>query len=203
MHFVRVIAEEILHKFAQRSFSPHFAVHIYYVRLVGEKCVVKLRYCPIDSVKRFAAFQHVMLSDEDNVAFRQVVIILTGQQRICVHKAAVISRTLRISALVTALNLDVVLLALVVNSVDIQPSRAALKIFQFKLRNHPNHCQIVPAKNYSEQQFRTLLVLKHLTHKGIVHQPEVPNDFKQFCSALRSNVCSNFVHRNQRPFLKL
>ena len=145
-----------------------------------------------------------MLSDEDNVAFRQVVDPFAGLKRIGVHQAAVVSSPLGIRTLIIALNLDIVLLSLTINSVNIQPCRTSLEVFQFKLGNYPNHRQVIAPENYSEQQLRTFLVFKNLSHECIVHKTKVMNDLKEFHSALRGNVVVfYFVHRNHRPFLEL
>ena len=121
MHFARVFAEEILHKLAQSRAVANLAVHIYYVRTVRKYCVVKLGNRAVDRVKRLSAFKHVMLGNENDVAFRKFIKFIAGIEQICVKQTAVVSRTSGSRAVVTALDLNVVLLAMLVNCVDIQP----------------------------------------------------------------------------------
>ena len=121
MHFARVFAEEILHKLAQSRAVANLAVHIYYVRTVRKYCVVKLGNRAVDRVKRLSAFKHVMLGNENDVAFRQFIELVTGVEQICVKQTAVVSRTSGSRAVIAALDLNVVLLAMLVNCVNIQP----------------------------------------------------------------------------------
>ena len=121
MHFARILTEEILHKLAQSSAVSNFAVHIYYVRTVRKYCVVKLGNRAVDRVKRLSAFKHVMLGNENDVAFRQFIELVTGVEQICVKQTAVVSRTSGSRAVIAALDLNVVLLAMLVNCVNIQP----------------------------------------------------------------------------------
>ena len=120
MHFARVLAEEILHKLAQSCAVANFSVHIYYVRTVREYCVVKLGNRAVHRVKRLAAFKHVMLGNENDVALRQFVELVAGIEQICVQQTAVVSRTSGSRTVVTALYLNVILLAMLVKCVDIQ-----------------------------------------------------------------------------------
>ena len=121
MHFARVLAEEILHKLAQSRAVSNLTVHIYYVRTVREYCVVKLGNRAVDRVKRLSAFKYIMLGNENDVAFRKFIKFIAWIEQICVKQTAVISCTSGSRAVVAALDLNVVLLAMLVNCVDIQP----------------------------------------------------------------------------------
>ena len=120
MHFARVLTEEILHKFAQSSAVANFAVYIYYVRTVREYCVVKLGNRAVDRVKRLSAFKHVMLGNENNVAFRKFIKFIAWIEQICVKQTAVISCAAGSRAVVAALNLHIVVLSFVVHRIDVQ-----------------------------------------------------------------------------------
>ena len=121
MHFARILTEEILHKLAQSRAVANFAVYIYYVRTVREYCVIQLGDRAVDRVKRLSAFKHVMLGNENDVAFRKFIKFIAWIEQICVKQTAVISCASGSRAVVAALDLNVVLLAVFVNCVDIQP----------------------------------------------------------------------------------
>ena len=83
--------------------------------------MVKLGNRAVDRVKRLSAFKHVMLGNENDVAFRKFIKLIAWIEQICVKQTAVVSRASGSRAVVTALNLNVVLLTMLVNCVDIQP----------------------------------------------------------------------------------
>ena len=202
MHFARILTEEILHKLAQSRAVSNLTVHIYYVRTVRKYCVVKLGNRAVDRVKRLSAFKHVMLGNENDVAFRQFIELVTGVEQICVQQTAVVSRTSWSRAVVAALDLDIILLAVFINCINIQSCRTSLQIFQFKLRNHFYYRQVVPVQNHSEQKLRARFILENLAHKCVVHKPEVLDYVEQFFAMFRADIAvSIFVHSNHFPFL--
>ena len=121
MHFARILTEEILHKLAQSSAVTNLAVHIYYVRTVRKYCVIQLGNRAVDRVKRLSAFKYVMFGNENDVALRQFVELIAGIEQICVQQTAVVSRTSGSRAVVAALDLDIILLAVFINCINIQP----------------------------------------------------------------------------------
>ena len=90
--------------------------------------------------------------------------------QICIQQAAVVSGTVCIRAFVPPLDLNVVVLALLVNRQNIQTNRAPLKILDAVLTMDFLNNEIAAFQNDMQQQLRTFLILEDLAHKVIVQQ---------------------------------
>ena len=80
-----------------------------------------------------AATQHIMLGDENDIGFVQLLIFITGFGHIGVDQAAVIPDTLHASAFIAALHLDIVDAVCFIDGQNIQPHRASLQILNIVL----------------------------------------------------------------------
>ena len=102
------------------------------MRFVPEQCA-GFSDRPVNMIDRVAIAQHIMLGDENDIGFVQLLIFITGFGHIGVDQAAVIPGTLHASAFIAALHLDIVDAVCFIDGQNIQPHRASLQILNIVL----------------------------------------------------------------------
>lgn len=158
-----------MHQLAQRRIVFALRIDIYDVGAVTERLAGLLNHA-VNMVDGESCLQNIPLCNENNVGFPQLFVAIAGVRHVCVQQAAVVSGTVCIRAFVPPLDLNVVVLALLVNRQNIQTNRAPLKILDAVLTMDFLNNEIAAFQNDMQQQLRTFLILEDLAHKVIVQQ---------------------------------
>ena len=144
---------------------------------------------PLYMIKRASAVKIVVLRDEDDVGFRQLLIAVARLGGVGIQHGAVVARPLRQRSGVAALHFDVVDASGGVVGGDVQPDRLATQILQGILGVHLDHHKAVVVQDGTNQEFRASLILEHLAHERIVHQPELSDLGQEFPILLIKRLC--------------
>ena len=112
--------------------------------------------------------QHIVFCDEYHIALIQCFILFSGFCNVRIDQAAVVSGSLHSCAMITALDLDVVHMILLVDGQNIKSDGASLKVFDPILADGFCNLQIITFQNNLEQKFCTLCVLKDFRHEVII-----------------------------------
>ena len=160
-----------MHELPQSRIVFDLSVHIQDMRLVPEQCA-GFSDCPVNVIDWVAAAQHIMLCDEDDIGFVQLLIFIAGFGHIFVDQTAVIPSTLDASTFIAALNLDIVNAVCFIDGQNIQPYRAPLQILNIVLTVDTLHLQVCALQDDLQQEFGTGRILEHLVHEIVVQQAQ-------------------------------
>ena len=130
-----------MHELPQSRVVFDLSVYIQDMRLVPEQCA-GFSDRPINVIDWVAAVQYIMLRDENDIGFVQLLIFIAGLGHIGIDQAAVIPGTLDASAFIAALHLDIVNAVCFIDGQNIQPHRAPLQILNIVLTVYALYAQI-------------------------------------------------------------
>ena len=107
-------------------------------------------------------------------------ILFSGLCYVCIDQAAVVSGSLHSCTMITALDLNVVHMILLIDRQNIKSDRASLKVFDPILAGGFCDLQIITFQNNLEQKFSALRVLKDLRHEVIIEQAQIVKTLQIF-----------------------
>lgn len=134
--------------------------------------------CAFDMVDGEVPVQDIVFRDEDDVGFRQLLVIVADEQGVGIHDAAVVPGTSGPGSLVGALHLDIVFAEPVIG-VDIEPHAASLQVLDGVLRDDFPDFEGRLIHDDAEREFRAAVIaLEGGRHEIIIEQPEIREPFQ-------------------------
>lgn len=128
MHVICLRTGKVMHQFSQRRIIFMLCIDVYDMGPIAKRFSGFLNHA-VNVVDGQPCLQDIPLCNENNIGFPKRLIAVTGVGQICVQQATVVSGTACVCAFIPPLDLNVVVLALLINRQNIQADGASLKIF--------------------------------------------------------------------------
>ena len=151
--------------------------------------------CAFNVINGQIAAEHVVQGDENDIIFRQSVIVSSlSERQMTVHQTAVIPCPLGNGAFVGGLDFDVIPPAAAVDGESVERDRMSPEIFDGILRLAVDDVQVGFVQNDSENQFRQLrLFVKTDRKKRVVNEAELSDHGAVFRPYLTEFFLGHFI----------
>ena len=124
--------------------------------------------CPFYHIEGQSLPKYIGLRDEDDIRLRQIIIIRTFGQCICIHDTAVVACSARCCSFSCTLNLDVELLS-IRKCMDVEPHVVSMQVLHGVLRHDVRCMEIRTIQDDLQDQIDTgKTVLEHCRHKDVI-----------------------------------